>query len=112
MINTQIKFGINFRLTDYAYSEVDNFIECVGGIEPIELKDRYTVFLNNLLSRKIKRSTLVDVDVLKEFQSDLSNRANIDYENGHHDDDPEIMRGGKRFYVLANQLKSNIERGI
>ena len=113
MMNTQqIKFGINFRLTNYAYGEVDNFIECVGGIEPIELKDRYTVFLNDLLSRKIKPSTLVDKDVLEVFQEDLSNRANIDYENGHHDDDPEIMRGGKRFYVLANQLKSHIEKGI
>lgn len=113
MMNTQqIKFGINFRVTNYAYGEIDNFIQCVEGVGTVDLEERYTTFLNNLLSRKIKPSTLVDKDVLEVFQEDLANRANIDHENGHHDDDPEIMRGGKRFYVLANQLKSHLEKGI
>lgn len=105
----KIKFGINLRVTNYAYSEIDNFIQCVEGVGTAELEERYTIFLNELLSRKVKPSTLVDKDVLEAFQFDLDNRANIDYEHGHHDDDPEIMRGGKRFYVLANQLKTHLE---
>lgn len=108
----KIKFGITFRLTDYAFSEVSNFIECADGIEPIELKDRYVKFLDQLTSRKIKKSTIVDRDVLIEFQRDLDNRADIDYIAGHHDDDPKIMRGGETFYKYSNQLKAHLSTRI
>jgi len=107
----QIKFGITFRVTPYAYSEVDNFVQCVDGIEPVELVDRYVQFLWDLIgtNRKIKKSTMVDRDILVVFQSDLDNRADIDYINGHHDEDPQIMRGGKTFYKYSNQLKAHLE---
>lgn len=105
----QIKFGITFRHNYYSDNEVGNFIECVDGIKPIELKHRYTEFLWSLRNREIKKSTMVDRDVLVEFANDLDNRADIDYRAGHNEHDPEITRGGKTFDKYYWQLKDHLE---
>ena len=99
----QVKFGITFRFTDYCYSEISNFKECAEGIQPVDLYDRYLRFLDTFTGSK---NTMVDPDVLAEFISDLENRAQIDYLEGHWDDDPDIMAGGKRFYQRAKKLRA------
>ena len=99
----QVKFGITFRITDYCHGEINNFKECVEGIQPASLYDRYLQFLDAFTGSK---NTMVDPDVLAEFISDLENRAQIDYLEGHWDDDPDIMAGGKRFYQRAKKLRA------
>ena len=102
---TQVPFNFRFNVkSDYNYSEFSNFVECSDNIEPIELKDRYVSFLDDLLSQKIKPSTMVDVDVMWLFQSDLDNRAAIDYREGHWDHEPSIVRGGKFFDRKSREM--------
>ncbi len=103
----QVKFGIRFSFNDYAYGEVDQFIECADNISEEEnLRGRYVDFLNDLLSEKVKPSTLVDVDVLHLFIGDLDNRAHIDYLEDHWKDDPRITAGGKMFWNRCNKLRA------
>ena len=52
---------------------------------------------------------MVNVDVLKVFQADLDNRADIDYREGHWDDDPHIVAGGKYFDKISLKLKAHID---
>jgi len=99
----QVKFGITFRITDYCYSEIANFKEYAGNIDPQELQDRYVSFLDTFNGSK---NSLVDTDVLALFIDDLENRASMDYLEGHWDDDPDIMAGGKRFYQRAKKLRA------
>ena len=99
----QTSFNYTWRLTDYCYSEIAQFVECADNLG--ELRDRYVAFLEDLTSRRIKKATLVDLDVLKVFIEDLENRAQIDYVEGHWDDDPSIVRGGKRFLKRAQDLR-------
>ena len=42
------------------------------------------------------------------FQGDLDNRADIDYREGHWDDDPNIVAGGKYFAKQAKKLMDHI----
>jgi len=101
------KFGITFSINDYSYSEVSNFIECTDNISGEDnLRERYVDFLNALLTRKVKPSTLVDDDVIHLFIGDLDNRAHIDYLEGHWDDEPEIVKGGKMFLARCNKLRA------
>ena len=100
----QVQFNYTWRMTDYCYSELSNFVECADGIES-GLRERYIEFLQELSSRKVKKATPVDVDVLKTFIDDLENRAQIDYIEGHWDDEPSIVAGGKRFLQRAKQLR-------
>lgn len=116
----QVPFNYTWRLTDYCYSELSNFVECADSIvDPINretriekliiqtsLRDRYIEFLEALSSRKIKKATPVDVDVLETFIDDLENRAQIDYIEGHWDDEPSIVAGGKRFLQRAQKLRA------
>ena len=102
----QAKFGIRFTINQYAYSEIENLIECTDNIESANQRKRYVDFLNALACKTIKPSTLVDVDVLKLFVGDLKNRANIDYLEGHWDDEPHIVAGGKMFLRAFNKLKA------
>ena len=56
----QVKFGIRFTVNDYAYGELDNFIECaenLGGEQ--NLTQRYHAFLHDVTFKKVKPSTLV-----------------------------------------------------
>ena len=99
----QVKFGITFRITDYCHSELDNFKECAEGIQPVGLRDRYVQFLDAFKGGK---NSPVDPDVLSLFIDDLENRASIDYLEGHWDDDPDIMAGGKRFHQRAKKLRA------
>tara|TARA_Y100001938_G_scaffold151191_1_gene247148 strand:- start:6391 stop:6777 length:387 start_codon:yes stop_codon:yes gene_type:complete len=105
----QVKFGIRFTLNQYAYSEIDNFVECAKGLEADDvdnmLEQRYIDFLVALSSGKVKPSTLVDVDVLAVFADDLHNRASIDFLEGNWDDDADIKAGGKMFLGRYNKLK-------
>ena len=94
----QVKFGITFTVNDYALGELDNFIECaedLGGEH--NLTQRYHAFVNDVTFKKVKPSTLVDLDVLTVFAEDLKNRANIDYLEGHWNHEPHIVKGGKMF---------------
>ena len=104
---SKAKFGITFSINDYAYSEVSNFIECTDNISDEDnLRERYVDFLNALLIKQVKPSTLVDDDVIHLFIGDLHNRAHIDYLEGHWDDEPSIVKGGKMFLARCNKLKS------
>lgn len=100
----QTPFNYGWRLTKYCYSELDNFINCADGIQPEDLQRRYCDFLNALLSKQIKKSTPVDVDVLEIFLGDLDNRAQIDWRE-QHDPDLGIIRGGKMFDKRWRELK-------
>jgi hypothetical protein len=44
------------------------------------------------------------------FQADLDNRADIDYREGHWDDEPQIVAGGKYFAKQATKLKRHIAK--
>ena len=105
-MSNQTPFNYTWRMTDYCYGELDNFINCADGIEPADLKDRYCDFLSDLTAKRIKKTTPVDRDVLQVFLDDLDNRAQIDYREGHWDDDPRIVRGGKRFDKRWRDLKT------
>ena len=116
----QVTFNYTWRLTDYCYSELSNFVECADSIvDPINretrieklatqtsLRDRYIAFLEDLTSRKVKKATPIDIDVLATFILDLENRAQIDYVEGHWDDEPSIVAGGKRFLQRAHKLRA------
>ena len=41
MAHDQITFGIIFRKTSYAISEISNFIECADSVEPVEFRNEY-----------------------------------------------------------------------
>ena len=106
-----IPFGLTFRgQKNYTYSEVSNFIECADGLEPLEYRNQYIAFVEDFLDGKIKPSTQVDVEIVREFQADLDNRADIDYREGHWDDEPEIVAGGKYFAKQAEKLKQHIAK--
>ncbi len=110
-----IPFGINFKLKggkheDYKYREVAFFVETADSISPESLKEDYIKFLGDLMGGEIKKSTLVDIELVKLFQGDLDNRAQIDYREGHWDDDEEIFSGGEHFDKLAKQLKVHIDK--
>jgi hypothetical protein len=109
MAHNQITFGIIFRKTSYAISEVSNFIECADGIEPVSHKNAYVKFLEDLLDGNITKSTLVDRDILNEFYNDLDNRASIDYREGHWDDDYDVYWGGYSFDQRAQKLKAHLD---
>ena len=101
----QVKFGIRFTVNDYAYGELDNFIECaedLGGKK--NLTQRYHAFVRDVAFKRVKPSTLVDLDVLTIFAADLKNRANIDYLEGHWNDEPSVVAGGKMFLERYNAL--------
>jgi len=106
-------FGISFRgQREYTLSEVSNFIECADGIEPLEFRNEYIAFLEDFLAGKIKPSTQVSVDMLRVFQGDLDNRAQIDFREGHYDpiDDREIVNGGRYFDKMSRKLKAHIAK--
>jgi len=102
----KVKFGIRFTINQYSLAELDMFVECATNIEgERDLQDRYIKFLRAVQDKQVKPSTLVDSDVLAVFADDLENRASIDYLEGHYDDEPEIMAGGKMFYGRYLKLK-------
>jgi hypothetical protein len=106
-----ITFGIS--LTGQKYytgTEVEHFWECADNIEPRQLMNDYRDFLKAWLHSKIKKSTLVDIEVLKLFAGDLDNRADIDYREGHWDDDPDIVAGGKYFAKKQAELYAHIKK--
>ena len=101
----KVKFGMRFTVNDYAYSELSNFIECADNLEgPDNLNGRYIEFIKALMASDVKPSTLVDIDVLSVFIDDLYNRALIDFIE-QHDDDPEIISGGRMFMGRYTKLK-------
>jgi len=102
----QVKFGIMFKLNDYALGELDSFVECADNLEDVNnLRGRYIDFVNAVSAKKVKPSTLVDSDVLAVFADDLHNRACIDYLEGHWEQQPSTVTGGKMFYSRYNKLK-------
>ena len=101
---SRVQFGMVWRFTDYCYSEIGNFVECVhGAFRDPEFEARYIQFLEDFTDRKIKKSTPVYKDVLREFMLDLDNRAQIDYRECH-DHEPHLVAGGKRFDTRDRQL--------
>lgn len=106
-----ITFGITLRgRKDYTGGEIYHFLECADNIEPQWLMQDYRSFLEAWLDGKIKKNTLVDIDVLKLFAGDLDNRADIDYREGHWDDDPDIVAGGKYFAKKQAELRAHIKK--
>ena len=89
----KVEFGIQWRMTDYCYGEIANFIECADNIGE-SLQPRYIEFLQNFPPKK---RDLIDRDVLQIFMDDLDNRADIDYREGHWEDDEHVWKGGQRF---------------
>jgi hypothetical protein len=110
-MSKSIPFGLSFRgQREYTLSEVENFIECADNIEPVALQNQYVAFLEDFSSKKVKPSTLVDVDVLELFQGDLDNRAAIDFREGHWDHDPKVVAGGQYFDKMSKQLAAHIAK--
>ena len=109
----QIKFGVHFRghWDTYTANELEKFMECSEGIEPIELKDRYLSFLDKLTLKKIKPSTLVDVDVLETFYDDLDNRVQIDYREDNLDPeyDYELIQGAKYWNTVLGKFTAHLK---
>ena len=101
-MSNQTPFNFTWRMTSYCNGEIANFIECADNIGA-DLQPRYIAFLENFPPKK---SDLVDRDVLQIFLSDLDNRANIDYREGHWDNDPYILNGGRRFAQRWEKLKA------
>jgi len=111
MSNT-IPFGLTFRgQKSYTQSEVSHFIECADSVDQ-PLRDQYIAFLEAFLEGKVKPSTQVDIDVMLCFQGDLDNRADIDYREGHWDDEPQIVAGGKYFAKQAKKLMDHISKNV
>lgn len=109
--NNPIAFGISLNgQKNYTDLEVENFWECADGIEPVELMNNYRDFLRAWLNGKIRKNTLVDIDILELFADDLDNRADIDYREGHWDDEPEIVAGGKYFAKKQAELYAHIRK--
>jgi len=107
-----IPFGIKFKCgkgkhSDYTYSEVSAFIDGADNVAPQSLRDEYVAFLKEWLANKVKPSTLVNVEVLKVFQSDLDNRCQIDFRESHDHDD-YIIAGGEYFGRVAQKLSAHI----
>jgi hypothetical protein len=103
----KVKFGIVWRTTDYCMSELANFVECSDGIPNDDgIRDRYIDFIWSVYAGEVKPSTLVEPDLLGYFIGDLDNRAHIDYLEGHYDDEPNIVAGGKRFWERCKKLRA------
>ncbi len=106
----------NKKIKYYMEGELQNFEECLSvdytdSFEPdekgVSFEDRYTSFL----ASPMKKGDEVDVQVLKEFISDLDNRADIDM-NGQGDWETEedenylYFIGGAYFGKLAKALEN------
>ena len=109
----EIPFGITFKPNGgkhdlYKYSEVSHFIECADGLEE-PLQTDYRQFLKDWLGGKIKKSTLVDTELLELFHGDLDNRCQIDYREDNWEDDEEITAGGKHFGEVAIKLANHLK---
>ena len=109
----QIKFGVHFRghWDTYTCNELSHLEECADNIEPQDLQDRYLAFLDKLTSKKIKPSTLVDVDVLETFHDDLDNRVQIDYRENHLDPefDYELIQGAKYWNTVLGKFTAHLK---
>jgi len=103
----KIPFGITLKRVGYNYNEVSEFLNCSTNLEE-PLQTDYQEFLNDWLDGKIKKSTPVDVEVLKTFHSDLDNRCQIDYREDHGQS-ASIKRGGKRFGDVATELANHLK---
>ena len=100
----QVPFGLSWRFTDYCYREISHFIELAYGFFDEDFEARYIQFLEDFTSHKIKKNTLVDKTILREFIADLDRRAQIDGRDWH-DHEPEIVAGGLRFDKRFQQLQ-------
>jgi hypothetical protein len=107
-----IPFKFKFNMSSqYNHNEISNFIECADSVEPAELREAYRAFLEELLNDNIKPSTMVRLDIMRLFVDDIDNRAQIDYREGHWDDEPSIVRGGKFFDRRSKEMKSYLMMG-
>lgn len=78
-LETEVAFGIDYVSSDYRDNEINNFCNGFASEWTVDFCNRYEAFLNGLLNKTVKASTLVDIDVLKEFQKDSDNRYEIDF---------------------------------
>ena len=102
----KVKFGLVWRMTDYCYQELSNFVECSDTVvNTLGLRDRYESFIWDVVAGRVKKNTEIDPDLLSLFIGDLDNRAHIDYLEGHYND-PEIIAGGKRFWDRCQKLRA------
>lgn len=111
----QIQFGITLstkgKFGQYTYNELEHFVECsYDSIKPDDLADRYREFLWAIMAGKVKKTTLVDPELLDILCDDLHNRASIDYLEGNYREEfePEIVRGGFHFLKKATALRDHL----
>jgi len=102
----KVKFGIRFTVNKYAWSAVDEFIDRTQDDPSSDLKTRFIEFCEQVKSKEVKPSTLVDVDVLQWFAGELYHRADIDYIICEWPDEPDTVAGGKMFYERYKKLKA------
>tara|TARA_R110000824_G_scaffold295901_1_gene484213 strand:- start:1307 stop:1843 length:537 start_codon:yes stop_codon:yes gene_type:complete len=106
----QIPFGIRMKCTRYAESETAQWLDGGGDAYHKEEWDVYKPFLDDFRAGKLKPTTMVDALALIIFQSDVDNRASIDYREGEWDDEPEIYNGGKWFDEKQAKLKAHLNK--
>jgi len=90
----------------YARSAVDEFIDRTQDDLPSDIKTRFIKFCEQVKSKNVFPSTLVDVDVLQWFAGELYHRADIDYIMCEWPDEPDTVAGGKMFYERYKKLKA------
>mgnify|MGYP003632829224 CR=1 FL=1 len=114
----KIKFGIRFKgmWESYTAYEVSLFAENAEGISSEDLRLRYVNWLENeFLQKQVTPSSLVDADVLDEFQQDIDNRGIIDTTTDFGQDYSDLeeqgvnWRGGEYFLEIAKKLRSHLE---
>ena len=100
-MNTQTKFKVSTKstsrkLSDYAHYTFNNMVENSIDSFGEEFRDRYQDFVDQLTNRKINdKELMVDDDILKNFIADCDETANLDYREGHVEDDPDTVAGGR-----------------
>ena len=114
----KIKFGIRFKgmWESYTSYEVSLFAEYAEGIFSEDLRLRYVNWLENeFLQKQVTPSSLVDADVLDEFQKDIDNRGIIDTTTDFGQDYSDLEEqgvnwgGGEYFLEIAKKLRSHLE---
>jgi len=106
----KLEFGITYVSSSYRDNEIYHFTETFSECWSEEFCNRYKAFLDGLRDKTIKSSSFVDVDILKEFQSDCDNRYDIDYCDEYN----RREYGNKALYFkkLSDHVKSLLDNQI
>jgi len=84
------------RFTEYFHTRINEMVENSIDSFGEEFRDRYQAFVDQLTDRKVNdKELMVDNDILKNFMCDCDSRACLDYREGHCEDDPDAVAGGR-----------------